>query len=372
MSLVNIIIILGIAQGFFFGIILLTIKRGNRRANQVMGLLLILFAYSITPMIFIKTGFYFTYPHLFKTAHPLLFLFGPLFLLYTKILTDQDFHFKWIYLLHLTPFVLFVIYLIPVYTLSADNKIKFIQNTLGGSFKFERIITPIQIIHLFIYMYVVNRVVARHTQNIKRSFSSIEKINLDWLKNGVWGFASVFAIMAILILIQLLFYPVIANHGGEILAIIVALVIYYIGYKGLYQPEIFTGTDESEPVVKYEKSTLDNEKATEYKEKLLTFMTSEKPYLDSLLTIKDLGQKITIPSYHLSQIINENFRQNFFDFINSYRIEEAKRQLHDPKNNHISIQGIAFEVGFNSKSAFNNAFKKYTDMTPSEFRSNKK
>ena len=178
--------------------------------------------------------------------------------------------------------------------------------------------------------------------------------------------------MAILILIQLLFYPVIANHGGEILAIIVALVIYYIGYKGLYQPEIFTGTDESEPVVKYEKSTLDNEKATEYKEKLLTFMTSEKPYLDSLLTIKDLGQKITIPSYHLSQIINENFRQNFFDFINSYRIEEAKRQLHDPKNNHISIQGIAFEVGFNSKSAFNNAFKKYTDMTPSEFRSNKK
>jgi len=368
MSFATIVIILGIVQGFFLGIILLSIKRGNRKANRVIGVLLILFAYSITPMVFIKTGVYFNYPHLLKTAQPLLFLFGPLFLLYTKILTDRKYYFNWIQLWHLIPFIVFVLYLIPVFIMSGNEKVEYLKDVIGGAFKFERIVTPLQIIHLFVYMYVVNRLVNNHILNLKKSFSSIEKINLNWLKNGVWGFVTIFAIMAVLIIIQISYYPIISNHEGETIAILVSLVIYYIGYKGLQQPEIFIGGQDGEPVTKYEKSTLDLQKVKEYKEKLVEYMKNEKPYLDGLLTIKDLAVKIKIPSYHLSQMINENFKQNFFDFINSYRIEEAKKSMLDHKNDHISIQGIAFEVGFNSKSAFNNAFKKYTNKTPSEYR----
>ena len=77
---------------------------------------------------------------------------------------------------------------------------------------------------------------------------------------------------------------------------------------------------------------------------------------------------MSISSHHLSQILNERIRQNFFDFVNSYRIEEAKRKLVEPATKHYSILGIAEEVGFNSKSAFNNAFKKHTNMTPTEFK----
>jgi AraC-like DNA-binding protein len=73
-------------------------------------------------------------------------------------------------------------------------------------------------------------------------------------------------------------------------------------------------------------------------------------------------------THHLSQLINEGLNQNFFDFVNSYRIEEIKKQLHDPKLSHIKIEEIAFQNGFNSKSAFNTAFKKFTQTTPSQFR----
>jgi AraC-like DNA-binding protein len=70
----------------------------------------------------------------------------------------------------------------------------------------------------------------------------------------------------------------------------------------------------------------------------------------------------------LSQTINEQLRQSFSEFLNSYRIEEAKRRLRDPAFKHLSILGIAEDVGFNSKSSFNAVFKKHTNLTPSEFR----
>jgi AraC-like DNA-binding protein len=98
-------------------------------------------------------------------------------------------------------------------------------------------------------------------------------------------------------------------------------------------------------------------------------MEHERPFTDGDLTIQKLAAQLSVPSHHLSQVINERLNQTFSDFINSYRVEEAKRRLLDPAAKHLSILGIAEEVGFNSKSSFNSVFKKHTNMTPSEFRS---
>ena len=73
-------------------------------------------------------------------------------------------------------------------------------------------------------------------------------------------------------------------------------------------------------------------------------------------------------SYHLSQLLNENLNQKFYDFVNGYRVEEAKRALFDPANDHLTILAVALEAGFSSKSAFNAAFKKFAGTTPSDFR----
>ncbi|HEY3026570.1 MAG TPA: helix-turn-helix domain-containing protein, partial [Pyrinomonadaceae bacterium] len=110
------------------------------------------------------------------------------------------------------------------------------------------------------------------------------------------------------------------------------------------------------------------ERGDAYLKRLLDLMEKERPYTDGDLTLQKLAKTLAISPHHLSQMINEQLNQNFFDFINLYRIEEAKRMLVDPTRKHYSILAISEAVGFNSKSAFNAAFKKHTHMTPSEFR----
>jgi AraC-like DNA-binding protein len=154
------------------------------------------------------------------------------------------------------------------------------------------------------------------------------------------------------------------------------IIIYGLAYLGLRQPETTAGSDAPtpadevavQPAKKYEKSTLTSERSEFYLKKLLSIMETEKPYTDGDLTLSKLASKLSISAHHLSQIINERLKQNFFDFVNTYRVAEAKRKLVDPAKKHYSLLAIAEEVGFNSKSAFNVAFKKQTNMTPSEFR----
>ena len=100
-------------------------------------------------------------------------------------------------------------------------------------------------------------------------------------------------------------------------------------------------------------------------------MAKDKLYQSPELTLALFAEKVNIPSYYASQVINEKLDCNFFDFVNGYRIEAAMAMLVNPKYNHYTIVAIAFEAGFNSKSAFYSAFKKITNLTPSQFRKGK-
>ena len=104
----------------------------------------------------------------------------------------------------------------------------------------------------------------------------------------------------------------------------------------------------------------------------MEYMMFEKPFLRTKLSINDLAEELDIPSHHISQVINERLNQNYFDFINSYRIEELKVKLKDPRNKHLTMLGIAFDCGFNSKASLNRIFKKHTGQTPSEYLKNDK
>ena len=109
--------------------------------------------------------------------------------------------------------------------------------------------------------------------------------------------------------------------------------------------------------------------ANEYSEQLMEYMRLEKPYLNPELTLTQLASEIDISKHHLSQIINEQFNLNFFEFINQYRVEEVKSRINDPKFENYSLLGIAFDSGFNSKSSFNRIFKRLTNQTPSQYKS---
>ncbi len=120
---------------------------------------------------------------------------------------------------------------------------------------------------------------------------------------------------------------------------------------------------------RYEGSNLTPEQQDIYLRKLLRYMKAEKPYLDSELTVKRLATGLSVSHRELSQVINESAGMHFYDFVNRYRVEAAKRMLQESiLKDEMSILGIAYEVGFNSKSSFNTAFKKATGITPSQYR----
>ncbi|RYF74627.1 MAG: AraC family transcriptional regulator, partial [Cytophagaceae bacterium] len=100
---------------------------------------------------------------------------------------------------------------------------------------------------------------------------------------------------------------------------------------------------------------------------LLSFMNSEKPYLEPDLALPDLARRMHTNSVLLSQVINAGAGKNFNDFVNEYRVDEFKRQVRDPANAHLSFLGLALDCGFNSKATFNRAFKKFTGTSPKEF-----
>lgn len=119
---------------------------------------------------------------------------------------------------------------------------------------------------------------------------------------------------------------------------------------------------------KYKNSTLDPEKAEKYLKLLQYQLDVKKVYQDEELTLNSLAGILKVAPRYLSQLVNERLNKNFRDLVNSRRIEEAKQLLANPGKKELSILEIAYEVGFNSKEVFNRAFKKYTGMTPSQYK----
>jgi YesN/AraC family two-component response regulator len=116
------------------------------------------------------------------------------------------------------------------------------------------------------------------------------------------------------------------------------------------------------------KQVLADDKLLYYKERLLKLMEKEKPYSDSDITLPKLGKMLLLNTYQTSYLINTCFGENFYTFINRYRVEECKRMLESNQYNNLSILGIGYEAGFNSKTAFNTTFKKNTGVTPKEYK----
>ena len=163
------------------------------------------------------------------------------------------------------------------------------------------------------------------------------------------------------------------NMAVETIMLLLINGFLFIGIK-LPQEIIDISLDENMDTnysienTKYKSSKLSLTDKKNIIEKLNITVGENKYYLTPNLTIKKLAQELDVQSKHLSQVINENFGQNFCDYINSYRIEDAKNQLKDPKQQHKTILEICYAIGFNSKSAFNDVFKKQTGLTPTEYR----
>ncbi|MFO7891996.1 MAG: helix-turn-helix transcriptional regulator [bacterium] len=369
MIIFTIIIFLGIIQGFFLGFTLLTIKRGNRKANLILGILIIVFSINISNVIFLNINAYDHFPYLIIITNPPVFLFGPLFFLLVKVITNNTYKIRIKHTLHSIPFIICTVYLLILYLGSMTAQAGALQPWVDQLTVISKILSSFVFFHIVIYISIIFNVISDYERKIKNSYASIDKKNIKWIKTFGKEFSLVVAVSIILTVFVFTTYGrSVAPYAGNIIALMVAFFIYKAGYDGLRNMEIFMADAHMVQRKKYTQSTLRPDQAAEYEKRLLSVMSIKKPYLSNNLSIQDLAEECGIPAYHLSQIINEQFNQNFFDFINRYRIEEAKKLLTDSVKKHYTILAVAYEVGFNSKSAFNKAFKKYTHETPSQFR----
>jgi len=161
--------------------------------------------------------------------------------------------------------------------------------------------------------------------------------------------------------------------------------IYIIAFKGIMQPTIWqiksrviiqpvaqrvlplasTGGGE---MPNLQKLNITDVKISDIVSKIIMAMENEKAYQETELSLQSLAEKLGCPPYQVSQAINDGMNKNFYDLVNSYRVEEAKRLLLQPKNRNYTVLAVGFEAGFNSKTTFNTVFKKFTGLTPTDFR----
>ncbi|MCF6132933.1 helix-turn-helix domain-containing protein [Flavobacterium wongokense] len=226
------------------------------------------------------------------------------------------------------------------------------------------------------YFYLSYRKIIKHQKNVRLFSSTLENVDLKWLEYMIIGAV----VMAFFWIVNILFQ---SSFGGVYLNFITysiyLLGFFFIAYHSVKQKEIYPFKEEqteeineiiteTEIAEENRKKLLTDEKLAESKEELIELMEAEKPFLDSELSLVKLASLMDVSTHILSYIINNGFDENFYQFINRYRIEEAKKQILNPQMNHLSLLGIGFEVGFNSKTVFNTTFKKYTGQTPSEFK----
>lgn len=355
----QIILIIGAANGLILALVLLSKRKANKRANSVLAAILTIFCINIILHTFSHAESTQLAHYHSKIIVFIFFLFGPLFYFYIKILTFKPFNFSRKDILHFLPFLLSFGFIIPFYFVTdTKNEIHFISKILSGFIIF----------HITFYMVWCIKLLLDHSKRIKDTFSNIDKINLRWLRFLMIGFSVIWFIA--------IYFDLVLGLSGnwDYVWLIVSLVLYMIGFMGLRNPQVFYEKIDyySEELKsnkkKYEKSTLTAEMGQVYLQKLNNFMQSEKPYLKPDITLPELAQLLSMSVHHLSQVINENLNKNFFEFINSYRVEEAKTLLNDPHNNYLNISAIGFEAGFNSNSSFIAVFKSNTKLTPSQYR----
>jgi AraC-like DNA-binding protein len=382
--------LLGAAQGIFLAAALV-LRQQNTLANKLLGIWMFMFSCDLVELFLMEKQIYLIYPHLIASTYSFPYLYGPLFYLYTRTLISPHPSFDRRNLLHFLPFVLSYLYFLPSFYLqSGAFKLQFLQNIEEQGEPISLTVsTLLKVAHGFTYITLALFLLKEHSQTIRSSFSNIDRINLNWLRILTACQIVIWGTVLLISLFEFIGMTLPGDMGDALIYLGVAALVYVIGYFGLRQPEIFTHTgktptpkseEEAEKTPaqatapksregKYEKTRLDEEKAQRYLQTLLGHMETQKPFVRSTLTLQELADELSIAGHHLSQVINDRLRQNFFDFVNSYRVKEVQQLLLAPESQHLTILSIAYEAGFNSKSSFNTIFKKQTQMTPSQFRS---
>jgi len=381
LDLIDIISLLIVFVSLLLAVFLLTSRSENYLSNILLAAFLIVNAEDSDSVI-IGNFIYPNFPALGMLINSTVLLKIPFLYLYILSVIYSNFRLKWQHLLHAIPFAVVNILFFPVfYSLDFEGKMAYLEaNTLSDrqpEVVFDYIVVHIQVVVYLVASFVV---VNKYRRLLLENYSNASLFNYKWLFQFLIIISVLFAV-ASLKNIFMFMANMGAYHYSMVVTSLIALgYIIWLVFRAMRHPELFRGIDSRMQLVKSmlsEENTDDqpmgerpglNAEVNDKIRLLNNYMTEEEPFLDPSLTIYDLAKNTGLPSKEVSLLINHDLNQHFFDFVNGYRIRKAMDLLKDPGKKEFTVLEILYEVGFNSKSSFNTAFKKYTSTTPTQYR----
>jgi len=354
-------VISGVFSALFF--LLLVSKKLRNLDHTLLGAIFLLITInSIYVFSFHKEDTFFYLQYFSELNYAIPLLYPPLLWLYTKSVTNISFKLGYKQFLHFAPFIVFLLILISPLV----SNYKLIESKHIGYPLIKLVITPF-------YIIAVLRLLKKYRMRLLNQFSFDRKIKLFWLTWVTVGAA----VLWILGLSGYIYNNLNQGHKTLLYDIYVlsflSLYLFILAFVAFKFTDIFNKKREEDSPVKLEDENVQKEleKKVDLKNddlnSLIKIMESDKPYLDPLLSINKLAEISKLPQYKISKILNTSLNQNFYDFINTYRVNEVKQRLEDGEAKSFSILGIAIDCGFNSKASFNRVFKKITGTTPTAF-----
>jgi AraC-like DNA-binding protein len=375
-SVTNMLFVLIIFQLLLLSFFLFTQQKGKRISNRLLGFFFLAICLNLLDVFLLSTGIYFSYPHFAGLGSCIPLLFGPLLYFYTRSILYKSFTITPKNLLHFLPFVIFFSateYYYLIQTREVQEEI--LRVLLNHHFpKAITLVSTVIFIQFLFYAFFSLRLVSQYKKATGQLFSNPMQTDVSWLYSTIIFFIS---LMVITTLNGLLTQTPMAKYyliAFNIIILAMLVFVIRVLMKALRQSYFFSFRDDKDISGRFSSSSKSilSETAKSEKEAMAQtvsqYMQSNKPYLEPELTLDQLAVLLAFKPRILSQVINEILQQNFFDFINRYRIEEARRLLTNPEDKKITILEVLYKVGFNSKSSFNTLFKKYTGLTPTEFK----
>ena len=375
-SLLGIITLIIVFISLLFAFFLLTVKTKNKLSNRLMAIYFIIFAIHISVFFYSK---YISIPlPLDRLRDQIMFLSSPLLFLYVLSSVYSDFKLQPKHLVHLLPFLIEVLIFVPnFYAVSENERMAFMDHFLSHP---EAKISSFWGSFTSIFYLILTFIVLKKYKNILlENYSSKSSFNYKWLFQLTLLLTFIFVFSNAKQVYK--FYGddiEVLNIMRILLTLLLLGFLSWVVLKSLYHPELFRSIDTKHQLVKnmiVENKenispipTNDNNKFTIQIKALQQYMEDQEPYLDSSLTIQKLAKQMDLPFRELSILINHHLGKHFFDFVNEYRIQKAIQLLENPSNKKLTVLEILYQVGFNSKSPFNSAFKKYTGTTPTAYR----
>lgn len=333
----------------FLAFMLWNQKTSYQFSNQILSILLIAFSITTFNTVIRLTHYIGPLDFYQNISNSVLLTIGPSIYLFIKIRTS-DISISHV-LRHYMLFFLYVTALIVFLLLSLEKQKEILDQIAFVTF----------IVQFMAYIIVSFALVNNYNKRTKENFSNLEKHNIGWIKTVL------FILLATLILrITLLGYKALYESVLDIvglnLTLIFGIATCYLGYKIFKNPQLFIRLPS------YATSNLSAHDLRVNKQKIETAMNDQSLYLSSGLTISELADQSKLPSRLVSQTLNQEMKQNFFDYVNGFRVQYLIERLKEPESVNYKLQALMQDAGFQSPSVAYAAFKKITGTTPAQYR----